>query len=138
MSAPEHPSVEKHTATLYTKWSAVFVFQAAVSVAAGAFVTHALADALDANALSWWHTGSQYLMYHALAGLIASSLFHYLPSLKTILRFFFVGNILFVGSLYIMSLTDFRILGVVTPLGGTCYLIAWFYLGWSLWRFKKP
>ncbi|MEP0074147.1 MAG: DUF423 domain-containing protein [Marinomonas sp.] len=138
MSAPEHPSVEKHTATIYTKWSAAFAFQAAISVAAGAFGAHALAGALDAKALSWWHTGSQYLMYHALAGLIASSLFYYLPALKTILRFFFVGNILFAGSLYIMSLTDFRILGAVTPLGGTCYLIAWFYLGWSLWRYKKP
>lgn len=137
MPESNHSPAEKATLFAYTKWSAWFAFQAAISIAAGAFGAHALSDVLDGKALSWWHTASQYLMYHALAGLISSSLFHYLPSLKIILCFFFVGNVLFAGSLYIMSLTDFRILGAITPLGGTCYLIAWCCLGWHLWCHKK-
>ncbi|WP_417528548.1 DUF423 domain-containing protein [Marinomonas shanghaiensis] len=115
-------------------WAALFAAQAAISVAAGAFGAHALADLLDMKALSWWQTGSQYLMYHALSGLIVSTLFFSLPSRKSILCLFFVGNILFAGSLYVMALTGYRFLGAITPLGGLCYMLAWCFLVFRLWR----
>ena len=117
-----------------SKWAAVFAVQAGISVAAGAFGAHALNDILDTNALGWWHTGSQYLMYHALAGLIVVALSSYLPSCKSILALFFIGNILFSGSLYAMALTGYTLLGAVTPIGGLCYLVAWSCLAWRLWR----
>jgi uncharacterized membrane protein YgdD (TMEM256/DUF423 family) len=116
------------------KWGAFFAAQAFISVAAGAFGAHALTDMLDSKALGWWHTGSQYLMYHALAGLVVVALSAYLSSSKSILILLFIGNVLFAGSLYVMALTGYTILGAITPLGGLCYLIAWGFLVWRLWR----
>jgi len=120
-----------------SRWAAFFAVQAALSVAAGAFGAHALTEILDFKALGWWHTASQYLMYHALAGLISAGLFSYLPSYKSILILFFAGNTLFAGSLYIMALTGYTFLGVITPLGGLCYLLAWSNLAFRLWQFKN-
>ena len=120
-----------------SKWAALFALQAAISVAAGAFGAHSLAETLDPKALGWWHTASQYLMYHSLAGLIVATLFSYLPSRKNILMLFFAGNTFFAGSLYIMALTGYTVLGAITPLGGLCYLFAWCGLAFRLWLFKN-
>ena len=121
----------------FSKWAAVFALQGALSVAAGAFGVHALTEILDPKSLGWWHTASQYLMYHALAGLIVAALFSNLPSRKNILILFLVGNTLFAGSLYMMALTGYTFLGAITPLGGLCYLLAWCCLGFRLWQFKN-
>lgn len=118
-------------------WAALFAAQAAIAVAAGAFGAHALEGMLDVKALGWWQTGSQYLMYHALSGLIVSTVLLSLPSRKLILCLFFLGNMLFAGSLYAMALTGYRFLGAVTPLGGLCYLLAWCFLIYRLWRLGR-
>lgn len=117
------------------KWGAILASQAFIAVAAGAFGAHGLADVLDLKALGWWHTASQYLMYHALAGLVVVALSGYISSTKNILVFFCVGNVLFAGSLYTMALTGYTMLGAVTPLGGLCYLTGWGLLIVKLWRF---
>ncbi|REG82694.1 DUF423 domain-containing protein [Marinomonas pollencensis] len=119
------------------KWAAMAALQGMISVAAGAFGAHALTKILDQNALSWWHTGSQYLMYHALAGLLAAALSSYITSSKKIIVLFSVGNIFFAGSLYIMALTGVRWLGAITPIGGVCYLFAWLFLVKSLWQWQS-
>ena len=36
-----------------------------------------------------------------------------------------IGLVLFSGSLYLLALTGLRWLGMVTPLGGTAWIIAW-------------
>ena len=38
---------------------------------------------------------------------------------------FFVGILLFSGSLYALALTGVRKLGVITPLGGVLFLAGW-------------
>ena len=43
---------------------------------------------------------------------------------------FATGILLFSGSLYLLALTDARWLGMVTPLGGTAFLIGWAALAW--------
>ena len=136
-SDSDHQSASNISSAFTSKWAAVFAIQAALSVAAGAFGAHALSDILDIKSLGWWHTASQYLMYHALAGLIVSALFVYLTSIQKILGLFAVGNVLFAGSLYLMSLTGYTYLGAVTPLGGLCYLLAWISLAVCLWRYKS-
>ncbi|MGB3600637.1 MAG: DUF423 domain-containing protein [Marinomonas sp.] len=118
------------------KWASLAALQGLLSVAAGAFGAHALSHLLNANALSWWHTASQYLMYHALAGLLAAALASYLPAAKKIIILFVVGNTIFSGSLYIMALTGVLWLGAITPIGGTCYLLGWFFLTKSLWQWQ--
>ena len=120
-----------------SRWAACFALQAALSVLAGAFGAHALTDILGVKSLSWWDTASQYLMYHSLAGLMVAALHRYIPSVMSLLALFFVGNLIFAGSLYIMALTGYTSLGVLTPLGGLCYLIAWSNLVFRLWTFKN-
>jgi uncharacterized membrane protein YgdD (TMEM256/DUF423 family) len=44
------------------------------------------------------------------------------------------GILLFSGSLYLLALTDARWLGVVTPFGGTAFLIGWAALTWYALR----
>lgn len=119
------------------KLASLAALQGLVSVAAGAFGAHALTKILDQNALSWWHTGSQYLMYHALAGLLVAALASYLPAAKKIILLFLLGNLIFAGSLYIMALTGVLWLGAITPIGGVCYLLAWFFLMKGLWQWKS-
>lgn len=119
-------------------WASLSALQAGISVAAGAFGAHALTSLLDERELGWWHTGSQYLMYHALASLLVCSFFAYLPFYKGILRFFFLGNLFFAGSLYCMTLTGYLWLGAVTPVGGVCYLLGWLVLSVSFWKSRCP
>jgi uncharacterized membrane protein YgdD (TMEM256/DUF423 family) len=47
---------------------------------------------------------------------------------------FTLGIILFSGSLYLLTLTGVSKLGIITPIGGLCFLIGWFILGWTAWR----
>ncbi|MEI6075813.1 MAG: DUF423 domain-containing protein [Verrucomicrobiota bacterium] len=40
------------------------------------------------------------------------------------------GITFFSGSLYLLALTDARWLGMITPLGGLCFIVGWVWLGW--------
>ena len=41
---------------------------------------------------------------------------------------FMIGIILFSGSLYLLSMTGIRWIGVVTPIGGVAFIIGWLCL----------
>ncbi|MRR33864.1 DUF423 domain-containing protein [bacterium] len=45
---------------------------------------------------------------------------------------FVIGTILFSGSLYLLSVTGMRWLGMITPLGGLAFLAGWVCLAWSV------
>jgi uncharacterized membrane protein YgdD (TMEM256/DUF423 family) len=113
-----------------------------LAVAFGAFGAHALRDRLAASAdgalrLTWWQTGANYHLVHALAlGLVALWGMRSGPStaLNVAGAAFAVGALLFSGSLYAMTLTGMRGLGAITPLGGLCFLVGWAALGIAGWR----
>jgi uncharacterized membrane protein YgdD (TMEM256/DUF423 family) len=99
-----------------------------LAVAFGAFAAH---GAKDARAAELLHTGSLYQMTHALA------VFGWLavrnaggktgaapPAL------FLIGTVLFSGSLYALAFGAPRVLGMVTPFGGLCFLAGWLLLAW--------
>jgi uncharacterized membrane protein YgdD (TMEM256/DUF423 family) len=101
-------------------------------VALGAFGAHGLSRSLEgladgAQRLEWWKTGAQYHLVHALAtGLSAASAARFTGGLGAISGWLFVaGVVLFSGSLYTMTVTGVRALGVVTPIGGLCFLGGW-------------
>ena len=48
--------------------------------------------------------------------------------------FFLAGIVIFSGSLYVLSLTEMRWLGAITPIGGVAFLIGWLILAWAAWR----
>ncbi len=106
-----------------------------IGVAAGAFGAHALRDRLGADLLQVFEIGVRYQMYHALTlvalGLLAARVPG--PSLHLAGWLFFVGVVIFSGSLYALSLTGVRWLGAITPLGGVCLLAGWACLLWAAW-----
>ena len=45
--------------------------------------------------------------------------------------------LLFSGSLYLLTLTDQRMLGLVTPFGGTAFIAGWGCLAYAAWRLPR-
>jgi uncharacterized membrane protein YgdD (TMEM256/DUF423 family) len=100
---------------------------AGLGVAAGAFGAHALRGRLSAEMLAVWETAARYQMYHALALLAVSLAAARWPAggwaAPAIL--FVAGIVLFCGSLFALALTGTRALGMITPIGGLCWLVGW-------------
>jgi uncharacterized membrane protein YgdD (TMEM256/DUF423 family) len=117
-----------------------------LSVAVGAFASHALKEKLTDHALEIFQTGARYQMYHALAlllvGLLCSSSFKTLPydappsTLIAAGIAFIVGVLIFSGSLYALSLTNIKWLGAIAPLGGAAFIVGWSCLAAAAWSFK--
>ena len=83
--------------------------------------------------MAWDITAVQYQIFHALAiilvGIISKS---FLVNLDIIAYIFICGIILFSGSLYLISIYKISILGVITPIGGTLYIVGWLLLLYKL------
>ena len=47
---------------------------------------------------------------------------------------FFLGIVLFSGSLYALSVSEMRWLGAITPFGGLAFLAGWLCLAWAGWK----
>jgi uncharacterized membrane protein YgdD (TMEM256/DUF423 family) len=111
---------------------ALGAINAALAVAAGAFAAHGLRERLAARALEIFETGARYHMYHALAmivaGLIAAR------GASTAGWIFQAGIVVFSCSLYALALTDIKVLGAITPLGGLAFLVGWVWLAYTAWR----
>ena len=107
----------------------IFAF---LGVLIGAFGAHALNATLVANGrLDTFETGVRYQMYHALAILIVAAAIGQLGSVRLLNAAgwsFTVGILLFSGSLYALSLSEIRVLGAVTPIGGLLFLLGWICL----------
>ena len=104
-----------------------------LGVAFGAFGAHALKGRLSQEMLAVFETGVRYQMYHAFAILVVATLMGSAgrASLLTISGWsFLAGVLLFSGSLYALTLSGVRILGMITPIGGLLLLIGWGCLAW--------
>ncbi|MCY1357930.1 hypothetical protein D9M68_308740 [compost metagenome] len=109
------------------------------AVALGAFAAHGLKSELDANMLAVFQTGVHYQMVHALALLAVVLLGLQAPG-KALLAaggLFVLGILLFSGSLYLLTLTSTRGLGIVTPFGGLAFLGGWLSLGIAAWGLAR-
>jgi uncharacterized membrane protein YgdD (TMEM256/DUF423 family) len=109
-----------------------------VAVAAGAFAAHGLRSRLEARALEIFETGARYQMYHALAMLLCGALVVAWPAASSGARtagwLFQAGIVVFCGSLYALALTDVKVLGAITPIGGLLFLVGWLWLAISALR----
>ena len=110
-----------------------------LGVALGAFGAHGLKSILSSEMLVVFETGVRYQMYHAFALLLTAILHKQFPHrFKGIAGWFFtVGIIVFSGSLYALAVTEARSLGMITPLGGVCFLLGWVFLILSALKIKK-
>jgi uncharacterized membrane protein YgdD (TMEM256/DUF423 family) len=98
-----------------------------ISVAAGAFGAHALKQLLGTDMLAVYQTAVDYQFFHSIGLLIIGTLQKVSPrrchglAAWTMLA----GIIIFSGSLYTLSTTGIKWLGMITPIGGVCFLAAW-------------
>ncbi len=108
-----------------------------LAVALGAFGAHglqaALADAVDgAKRLEWWQKGAHYHLVHAAVllgvGLLARLRPSAAKSAQTAAVLVIAGVVFFSGSLYVMTLTNLRVLGAITPIGGLAFIAGWVML----------
>lgn len=122
----------------------IFLTLAAVfgglSVAAGAFGSHALKEKLSEHYEEIFQVGARYQMYHALALLMVAVLLTRAEPPETALVvsgwLFIVGIFIFSGSLYLLSLTGIKYLGAVAPLGGALFIAGWIALAFAAWTVK--
>lgn len=110
-----------------------------LAVALGAFGAHGLKNTISPAMLNVFNTAVQYQGLHALALLVTGMLLRDLsvPGLRWAGRFFTLGIILFCGSLYLLAITQYRMLGAITPLGGLSFLAGWVFLGIGGWKAGK-
>lgn len=105
-----------------------------VAIILGAFATHGLKPMLTAESIMTFETGVKYQMYSALFLLILGGLPIASEIVKKICFYLTViGVIFFSGSIYFLatnSLTsfDFRVIGMITPIGGSMLITAWMVL----------
>ena len=124
----------------------IAAFLGALTVALGAFGAHALKAVLSPAALVTYETAVRYQMYHVLALMITGILFQKatLPKQQKQLTraglFFIDGIVLFSGSLYFIVAKPFLGIeglpwvGIITPMGGLLWMVAWVLLELSQFR----
>jgi uncharacterized membrane protein YgdD (TMEM256/DUF423 family) len=107
-----------------------------IGVALGAFGAHSLRTKLTPEMLNIFEVGVRYQMYHALGLIAVAWAITRWPeaNLNAAGWAFIVGIVIFSGSLYLLTLTDTRWLGAITPIGGIAFLIGWAILVWSVAR----
>jgi len=107
-----------------------------LAVALGAFGAHGLEGRITEKALNTWEKAVNYQMFHTMALLVTGLLLakFQIASLTWAGWMFFIGIILFSGSLYIYSITSIKTFAMITPLGGVAFLIGWVLLAVAVLR----
>ena len=119
---------------IWTAWIGTGSLLAALGVGLGAFGAHGLKGRLTPDMLAIFDTAVRWHMYHALAliavGMVATRIESF--PLKLAGFAFVLGTILFSGSLYVMTLTGNRSLGIITPIGGVFLIAGWLAMAYSV------
>jgi len=109
----------------------------ALGIALGAFGAHGLREIVPPGDLLIWEKAVLYHLFNALGVLViatSAAPFASAPGTARV-AWLLLGSIaVFSGSLYILVLTNLRWLGMITPLGGTGFIVAWLLLARSLAR----
>lgn len=113
---------------------------AALAVIIGAFGAHFLKDILLPQELESVQTGVTYQMTHAIALFITGFIYRAYHNVRTKVAgyLFFVGIVLFSGSIYLRILLkhlDFpksNMVTFITPIGGALFIIGWLILMFAI------
>jgi uncharacterized membrane protein YgdD (TMEM256/DUF423 family) len=111
-----------------------------VGVVLGAFGAHALQQVLTPRQLSSYQTGVLYQQLHSLALLLVGVIALVTPASPWLARaavLFGAGMFFFSGSIYLMTLGAPRWLGMVAPIGGLSFMLAWLALAAHAWRARR-
>ena len=127
----------------FSRLAGIAALFSALGVIMGAFGAHALKTRITPESLEVLKTGVFYLFIHSVACLIIASLSR-LPGNIRMLKLagigFLLGITFFSGSLFLIStktITGIEIgfFGIVTPIGGLCFITGWISL--AIWGFKS-
>lgn len=125
----------------------------ALGIAAGAMGAHSLEKVVSVRYLAVWETAWRYWMYNMLGIMVLAVFIDNAGSTDALSRKFYqkwgvfawiwTGSVVFTGTLCLVALnevigTGFKILGAVTPIGGTILIVSWLLGGVILLRHKKP
>ena len=96
----------------------------------GAFGAHVLKDILDEYGKSIYNKAVLYHMFHTMGILVLGLIEKIQPEIQLNLAgwAFLLGIVLFSGSLYILAVTGFKWMGMITPIGGVFFIIGWVIL----------
>jgi uncharacterized membrane protein YgdD (TMEM256/DUF423 family) len=103
----------------------------------GALGSHALSDILTPQKLASWELAVQYQLIHAIGIILISLLATQIQSQKLLSLcnwLLAIGVVLFSGSIYAMALGAPSWLGMVAPLGGSAFMLAWLLAGIAVWK----
>ncbi|HVN06494.1 MAG TPA: DUF423 domain-containing protein [Bryobacteraceae bacterium] len=119
-------------------WSGIGALLLGLAVILGAFGAHGLRGRLDAYSMSVYEKAVFYQFIHAL-GILIVPLFARAGVLAesrgtSVCVLLLAGIVIFSGSLYLLAVTGVRMLGAITPIGGLCFISAWFLLAFHLLR----
>lgn len=117
-------------------WLLLSAFAGFTGVALGAFAAHGLKQRLTPEYLAVFQTGTHYQLIHALALFGVALLALHAPGRLVSIAggAFTLGILLFSGSLYVLTLSGLGKLGMITPIGGMCFLVGWLCLGLAAWK----
>lgn len=118
------------------RWLAFTALSLAVATMLGAFGTHALQPVLPPARFDSFQTGVSYQFFHTL-GLFLLTLVrarHDTTLRRWSARLLVAGLMLFCGSIYALTFGAPRWFGMVAPLGGTSFMLAWLLFAASMWR----
>ena len=122
-------------------WMTLGAVGGLLTVALGAFGAHGLKGRVDPALLANWNTAADYLGLHALALLACGLTLLHRPEAGLVNWAgwsFLIGVSLFSGSLFAMTLTGLRQLGMITPIGGVLLILAWALLAVGAARLGSP
>ncbi len=119
-------------------WIGIAAINMAIAVALGAFGAHGLKGIANEQQLAWWHTGTLYLLVHAVGLLLVGILIRLNSATQITAWLLQIGVIIFAGSLYAMTLGAPRWFGAITPIGGVLMIAGWVWLAVTAFRLGKP
>ncbi|GGB35024.1 DUF423 domain-containing protein [Virgibacillus dakarensis] len=108
-----------------------------LAVALGAFGAHGLEGRISEKALGTWEKAVNYQMFHTMALLVTGLVINKIQTGGVMWAgwLFFIGIVLFSGSLYIYSTTGIKTFAMITPLGGVAFLLGWVLLGYAVVKY---
>ena len=103
----------------------------ALAVILGAFGAHGLKELLAQNgtAAIW----DKAVFYHCIHAVILFVLAQRQPLKSGPWWCFFLGIVIFSGSLYLLAVTNLHWLGTITPVGGVSLIAGWIWLSLASW-----
>ena len=121
----------------------VGAFYGMLSIILGAFGAHAFKDMISVEKLASFEVGVRYMMYSALTLLILGFFLDFSSGIeKNAARLIMVGSFMFSMSIYFLAFSEkinvpSKVLGPITPVGGTLMLVGWGMLLYYFIRMYK-